>query len=50
MEWKELKAEVFATVMDFFATGVPVISEEQAPSDTGDVLSSAGGGGEVPSQ
>ena len=35
VEWKELKAEVFATVMDFFATGIPVISEEKAPSDTG---------------
>ena len=35
VEWKELKAEIFATVMDFFATGIPVISENKAPSDTG---------------
>lgn len=28
VEWQVLKPEVFATIMDFFASGVPVVSEE----------------------
>ncbi len=35
IEWKELKAEIFATVMDFFATGLPIMTHDKAPSDTG---------------
>ena len=35
MDWKVLKPEVFATVMDFFSSGLPVVTEEQPSSDTG---------------
>lgn len=28
MEWQVLKPEVFATVMDFFASGLPLLTEE----------------------
>ncbi len=28
MEWQVLKPEVFATIMDFFSSGVPVVNEE----------------------
>lgn len=34
MEWKVMKPDIFATIMDFFATGLPVVSEDQEPSDT----------------
>jgi len=27
VEWKLLKPEIYATIMDFFASGLPVISE-----------------------
>lgn len=32
-DWKLLKPEVFAMIMDFFATGLPILTEEQ-PSPT----------------
>lgn len=36
MEWKVIKPDVFATIMDFFTSGVPVVNEESIPSaDTG---------------
>ena len=36
VDWKVLKPEIFATIMDFFASGLPVINESaQKPSDTG---------------
>jgi len=28
VEWKVLKPDIFATIMDFFATGLPVLNEE----------------------
>lgn len=35
IDWKILKPEIFATIMDFFASGLPVINEAaQKPSDT----------------
>ncbi|XP_033112577.1 NFU1 iron-sulfur cluster scaffold homolog, mitochondrial-like [Anneissia japonica] len=34
VEWKVLKPEIYAAIMDFFASGVPVITEEEAPQDT----------------
>ncbi|XP_046737617.1 NFU1 iron-sulfur cluster scaffold homolog, mitochondrial-like [Diprion similis] len=34
VDWKLIKPEVFATIMDFFASGLPVLSEEQPSSDT----------------
>lgn len=30
VEWKVLKPDIFATIMDFFATGLPIINEEEA--------------------
>ncbi|XP_032665456.1 NFU1 iron-sulfur cluster scaffold homolog, mitochondrial-like [Odontomachus brunneus] len=34
IEWKLLKPEVFATVMDFFASGLPIMDESQPAADT----------------
>ncbi|XP_015908826.2 NFU1 iron-sulfur cluster scaffold homolog, mitochondrial isoform X1 [Parasteatoda tepidariorum] len=34
IEWKVLKPQIFATIMDFFATGLPVVTGEQEASDT----------------
>ncbi|XP_030634795.1 NFU1 iron-sulfur cluster scaffold homolog, mitochondrial [Chanos chanos] len=31
VEWKVIKPDVFATIMDFFTSGLPVINEEDAP-------------------
>lgn len=35
VDWRVLKPEIYATVMDFFATGVPILTDETAPTDTG---------------
>ena len=36
VEWRVLKPEIFATIMDFFNSGLPVVNEEAKPSaDTG---------------
>ena len=32
VEWKVLKPEIFATMMDFFASGLPVVNEDAKPS------------------
>lgn len=29
VEWKVLKPDIFATIMDFFATGLPVVTDEE---------------------
>lgn len=34
VEWKLLKPEVFAVIMDFFAAGLPIINEEEPAPDT----------------
>lgn len=34
VEWKLLKPEVFAVIMDFFASGLPVLNEDQPAVDT----------------
>jgi hypothetical protein len=34
VEWRILKPEIFATIMDFFASGLPVVTEAEPPSDT----------------
>jgi len=34
VEWKLLKPDIFANIMDFFVSGLPVVTEEQAPADT----------------
>ena len=35
IDWQVIKASVFATIMDFFASGLPVVTEEVASQDTG---------------
>nr|CAD7448347.1 unnamed protein product [Timema bartmani] len=35
VEWKLLKPEIFATIMDFFSSGLPILTEDSPPSDTG---------------
>ncbi len=30
VEWQVVKPEAFATIMDFFASGLPVVNEEEA--------------------
>ncbi|XP_075961123.1 NFU1 iron-sulfur cluster scaffold homolog, mitochondrial isoform X4 [Anarhichas minor] len=32
MEWKVIKPDVFAAIMDFFASGLPVVNEDSTPS------------------
>ncbi|KAL3273673.1 hypothetical protein HHI36_015103 [Cryptolaemus montrouzieri] len=34
IEWKILKPEIFATIMDFFVSGLPVLKDAQPNSDT----------------
>lgn len=34
VEWRLLKPEIFAVIMDFFASGLPVLTDEQPASDT----------------
>ncbi|XP_076632816.1 NFU1 iron-sulfur cluster scaffold homolog, mitochondrial [Colletes latitarsis] len=34
VEWKLLKPEIFAVIMDFFASGLPVLNESQPAADT----------------
>lgn len=34
VEWKLLKPEIFATIMDFFASGLPVLNEAKPNEDT----------------
>lgn len=34
-EWSLIKPEIFAVVMDFFASGLPVVTEKKPNADTG---------------
>ena len=34
LDWAVIKPHVFSTVMDFFATGLPVLTDEQPSPDT----------------
>ncbi|XP_077301180.1 NFU1 iron-sulfur cluster scaffold homolog, mitochondrial-like [Arctopsyche grandis] len=34
VEWRLLKPEIFATIMDFFATGLPILTDVQPSGDT----------------
>lgn len=34
VDWKILKPEIFATIMDFFASGLPVITDAKPSGDT----------------
>lgn len=39
VEWQLLKPEIFAVIMDFFASGMPILSENQPAADTRKILS-----------
>ncbi len=32
IDWKELKPEIYATIMDFFHSGLPIVNEDAKPS------------------
>lgn len=34
-EWSILKPEIFATIMDFFASGLPLLTDVKPNADTG---------------
>ncbi len=34
VEWKVMKPEVYATIMDFFASGLPVVNEDAEPASS----------------
>jgi len=38
VDWKILKPEIFATIMDFFASGLPIMTDAQKASDTGNII------------
>jgi len=38
VEWRVLKPEIFATIMDFFNSGLPVVNEEAKPSADTEIL------------
>ncbi|XP_037114522.1 NFU1 iron-sulfur cluster scaffold homolog, mitochondrial isoform X1 [Syngnathus acus] len=33
IEWKVIKPDVFATIMDFFTSGLPVVNEDEKPNE-----------------
>lgn len=35
MDWQVMKPQVYAAIMDFFSTGLPVLTDEQPSADTG---------------
>lgn len=34
IDWKLIKPDIYGTIMDFFSSGLPIITDEQPPSDT----------------
>jgi hypothetical protein len=38
MEWMVLKPEIYATIMDFFASGLPILTDVKPTSDTREIL------------
>lgn len=39
-DWGLLKPEIFAVIMDFFASGLPIVNERKPNADTGNENSS----------
>lgn len=37
-DWGILKPEIFAVIMDFFASGLPIVNEKKPNADTGEQL------------
>ena len=38
VNWPVLKPDIFASIMDFFASNIPILTENQPASDTGRLL------------
>jgi len=38
IEWKVLKPEIYATIMDFFHSGLPIVNEDATPSTDTEIL------------
>ena len=38
VEWQILKPEIYAVIMDFYASGLPVLTEEKPSSDTSNAV------------
>ena len=36
LEWAVMKPEIFAVIMDFFACGLPILTDEKPSGDTGE--------------
>lgn len=49
VDWNLIKPDIYATIMDFYASGLPIVTEEVPRTDTGTVAGSeAGSRGEPP--
>lgn len=49
MDWNLIKPDIYATIMDFYASGLPIVTEEVPRTDTGTVANSdAGNRGKPP--
>ncbi|OBS64396.1 hypothetical protein A6R68_07069 [Neotoma lepida] len=38
LDWNLLKPDIYATIMDFFASGLPLVTEETPPGEAGSVV------------
>ena len=38
VDWQVMKPQVYASIMDFFSTGLPILTDEQPSADTGEYL------------
>ena len=38
VDWQVLKPQVYAAIMDFFSTGLPVLTDEEPSADTGKIF------------
>jgi hypothetical protein len=35
VDWTVIKPDIYGTIMDFFASGLPILTDEEASVDTG---------------
>ena len=38
LDWNLLKPDIYATIMDFFASGLPLVTEETPSGEAGNML------------
>lgn len=38
LDWNLLKPDIYAAIMDFFASGLPLVTEETSSGEAGDML------------